>query len=322
MCTDKRQSSNAAINLGRLVHSITCDEEDITYCMQSSILFILGELCAGILVACVPTLGPVFFRDRFAPKAEAHLPYSNRPLHKSPYTTLGEDDIALEPASQWERQWNEFRDEYREIMGGALSRPSLLEWNSNRTTAQNFPPLPPNPIECSLSAKCASYRLRPVSLRAKRTDAKFASFRCANRSATTLIYAFSVIWDAPPCIALLAVNRGIKEEAQGLCEKHMGIQTRMISFRMDNRIQIYPVLLKTLLPPKNVLWDVWLRSHPQWCYEDDALHTGLDWRPKEYNWSTTMQWEDAAMTSVKLGSNQFESHVSWNWNPTTFYLLL
>ena len=81
-------------------------------------MLIIGEISSGILVACAPTLGPIFFPNRFGPKAKARhqhpssrrlfrkgssngLPYP-RPvlsgLHESPYITLAEDDVELKAA--------------------------------------------------------------------------------------------------------------------------------------------------------------------------------------------------------------------------------
>ncbi|KAL8902134.1 MAG: hypothetical protein Q9207_004866 [Kuettlingeria erythrocarpa] len=76
---------NAAINLGRLVQTILCDEADVTYCLEASAMLIVGELSSGILVACVPTLGPVCFPNRFGPKNPARFQYkmSRRPLQRA-----------------------------------------------------------------------------------------------------------------------------------------------------------------------------------------------------------------------------------------------
>ena len=42
-----------------------CDASDFTYCTPYSLIFVLCEMAGGILVACVPTLGPVFFPQRY-----------------------------------------------------------------------------------------------------------------------------------------------------------------------------------------------------------------------------------------------------------------
>ena len=106
----------AGINLGRLVQTIRCDETDFTYCLLGSSMIVTGEMSTGILVACVPTLGPVFFPSRFGSSAKARhqfedgrkAPLYNRPSGRKPlrgpasgesderpFTTLEEDDVEL-----------------------------------------------------------------------------------------------------------------------------------------------------------------------------------------------------------------------------------
>lgn len=69
-------------------------------------MLIIGELSSGILVACVPTLGPIFFPERFGPKKG--VPYqsstSRRPLRKLPSDGVpfwgpGSDSTDLGPYS-------------------------------------------------------------------------------------------------------------------------------------------------------------------------------------------------------------------------------
>lgn len=108
MVTDKLFQSIAGINLGRLVQTLQCDEKDFTYCLRGSSMLCVGEMSSGILVACVPSLGPVFFPDRFGPKAKPRYRYNNsdkRPLHNAPagrnerpYKTLEDDGVELKAA--------------------------------------------------------------------------------------------------------------------------------------------------------------------------------------------------------------------------------
>ncbi|KAI4219074.1 MAG: hypothetical protein L6R36_008579 [Xanthoria steineri] len=102
---------NAGINLGRLIQSIICNEADATYCFEDSALLVMGEMSSGILVACVPTMGPVFFPNRFRPTKTAYK-LSRRPfqrdapavssaesaasINRSPYTTLQEGGSELQ----------------------------------------------------------------------------------------------------------------------------------------------------------------------------------------------------------------------------------
>jgi hypothetical protein len=57
--------STAAINLGRLVQTFKCPPNvDFSYCAMDSSILVLAEMTGGILLACVPTFGPLFFPDR------------------------------------------------------------------------------------------------------------------------------------------------------------------------------------------------------------------------------------------------------------------
>lgn len=79
-------------------------------------MIVVGEMSTGILVACVPTLGPAFFSSRFGPGAKARYQCKDSrrtPLYNGssgrttfrgpvsaltddrPFTTLDEDDIEL-----------------------------------------------------------------------------------------------------------------------------------------------------------------------------------------------------------------------------------
>jgi hypothetical protein len=114
--TNRLHNRIAGINLGRLIQTIQCNEEDFTYCFIGSSMIVVGEMSTGILVACVPTLGPVFFPTRLGPSANARYQYKDSrrtPLHNGasgrtpfrgsasdvsderPFTTLEEGDIQL-----------------------------------------------------------------------------------------------------------------------------------------------------------------------------------------------------------------------------------
>ncbi|KAJ5870229.1 hypothetical protein N7455_005170 [Penicillium solitum] len=60
----------AGINLGRIIQTKLCPADDLIYCLRDSSIFIMAEMTAGILVACVPTFGPLFFRGRTVRSAQ------------------------------------------------------------------------------------------------------------------------------------------------------------------------------------------------------------------------------------------------------------
>ncbi|KAL9132936.1 MAG: hypothetical protein Q9175_005892, partial [Cornicularia normoerica] len=110
----------AGINLGRIILIVQCHEKGFTYCfLGSAAMIYIGEMSTGILVACVPTLGPVFFPSRFGPSAKARHQYKHtrrtplpngssgrNPLRgpvsgasdERPFATLEEDDVELKAA--------------------------------------------------------------------------------------------------------------------------------------------------------------------------------------------------------------------------------
>ncbi|KAI1378866.1 hypothetical protein F4677DRAFT_412270 [Hypoxylon crocopeplum] len=50
----------AGVNLGRLIWTLRCRESDTTFCLLNSTIFILSEISLGLVVASVPTLGPIY----------------------------------------------------------------------------------------------------------------------------------------------------------------------------------------------------------------------------------------------------------------------
>ena len=55
-------------NIGRLGELVICPVADITYCAPIGFILMVCEQTVGIMVACVPTLGPVFFPNRYQGK--------------------------------------------------------------------------------------------------------------------------------------------------------------------------------------------------------------------------------------------------------------
>lgn len=56
-----RFCSAAGANLGRFIWTLRCPESDTTFCLLNSTIFILSEITLGIVVASVPTLGPIYY---------------------------------------------------------------------------------------------------------------------------------------------------------------------------------------------------------------------------------------------------------------------
>ncbi|TGO47636.1 hypothetical protein BCON_0269g00020 [Botryotinia convoluta] len=54
----------AGLNLGRLLQTLRCDQANFTHCVLPAYMIVVGEMSVGIMVACVPTFGPVFFPSR------------------------------------------------------------------------------------------------------------------------------------------------------------------------------------------------------------------------------------------------------------------
>ncbi|KAL1970675.1 hypothetical protein VTN77DRAFT_4319 [Rasamsonia byssochlamydoides] len=56
--------SISGINLARIIKVLDCSLLDFTYCTADSAILTVAEMAVGIVVACVPTLGPVFYPHR------------------------------------------------------------------------------------------------------------------------------------------------------------------------------------------------------------------------------------------------------------------
>ncbi|KAI0397480.1 hypothetical protein F5Y17DRAFT_374007 [Xylariaceae sp. FL0594] len=69
----------ASINLGRLIQTLICPLADATYCVSQSSFLIIGEISGGILVACVPTLGPLVFSHRRGKSTGPYTPEQRTP---------------------------------------------------------------------------------------------------------------------------------------------------------------------------------------------------------------------------------------------------
>lgn len=90
------------INLARLATTASCSITDLTYCTPAGFILGTSEETVGVMVACVPTLGPIFFprshegshrRDDYRSQT-AVLRNETRTNTKSRYTTASGDDDA------------------------------------------------------------------------------------------------------------------------------------------------------------------------------------------------------------------------------------
>ncbi|OQE42300.1 hypothetical protein PENCOP_c004G00793 [Penicillium coprophilum] len=80
----------AGINLGRIIQTKLCPADDLVYCLRDASIFIMAEMTAGILVACVPTFGPLMFRRRNVYSARPRdLPTIGSPrIHRPKFDSL------------------------------------------------------------------------------------------------------------------------------------------------------------------------------------------------------------------------------------------
>ncbi|KAK3902804.1 hypothetical protein C8A05DRAFT_33459 [Staphylotrichum tortipilum] len=68
----------AAANLGRLIQTFQCQTSaDATFCFLTSSIIVFAEFSSGILVACVPMLGPLLRRRRGGSTPGGPTPYKD-----------------------------------------------------------------------------------------------------------------------------------------------------------------------------------------------------------------------------------------------------
>ena len=86
------QHSIAGINLGRIFKVLDCSLEDFTYCTRDSAILTVAEMAVGIIVACIPTLGPVFFPRRFVSSSKKrYIGYQRDAIGSGAHTRLRGD---------------------------------------------------------------------------------------------------------------------------------------------------------------------------------------------------------------------------------------
>ena len=127
----------AGINAARLGRTVTCKDEDFTYCVMVPVMLCVAEMAVGITVACVPVLGPLFF-------ASLSKPVSKQPQYKS-----GSGATALKGGHSWELHrkspsgWTELDD-------------PTFQSTSDQEQAETDTPLHRGPV--------GSYKAQAVSL--------------------------------------------------------------------------------------------------------------------------------------------------------------
>ncbi|KAL6720639.1 ATP-dependent RNA helicase [Lecanora helva] len=145
--------ANAGINLGRLIQNIECNPLDFTYCTMGSAMFIIGEMATGILVACVPTLGPVIFPRPPVRHNKANQQYPS-------YTTFSKSTAAnrkrgrgshLDMPDPNKKGFESLDDEDIELDGGRINGRHGYEVHAKGpTTVIDSPELPVKPNEISV----------------------------------------------------------------------------------------------------------------------------------------------------------------------------
>ena len=77
--TFRSSYSITGFNVGRLGEALICSIDDLTYCAPIDFILLLCEQTVGIMVACVPTLGPIFFPA----KHSRYISYVSRKIPRS-----------------------------------------------------------------------------------------------------------------------------------------------------------------------------------------------------------------------------------------------
>jgi hypothetical protein len=73
----------AGLNLARLLQTLRCDQKNFTFCVLPAYMIVVGEMSVGVIVACVPTFGPVFFPSRVRKNTGYRKPTSVEKLTQS-----------------------------------------------------------------------------------------------------------------------------------------------------------------------------------------------------------------------------------------------
>ncbi|KAL3429834.1 hypothetical protein BDV09DRAFT_179595 [Aspergillus tetrazonus] len=105
----------SGINLARIIEVLVCDLADFTYCTANAMILTVAEPAVGIIVVCVPTLGPIIFPERRERFVKAY-----RPSHYGSHNT----HMDLTDADRWRRvSWTSSRNGLvRDQMQGEIPR--------------------------------------------------------------------------------------------------------------------------------------------------------------------------------------------------------
>ncbi|KAJ5176254.1 uncharacterized protein N7482_002131 [Penicillium canariense] len=112
----------AAINLARIVQVKRCPLLDFTYCTADSSILTVAEMAVGIIVACVPMLGPVVFPERRRRFDKRYIYQANQTSYNSypKHARHGSDSQAsteMALGSNWEKTQ---KTQYAEIKNKVL----------------------------------------------------------------------------------------------------------------------------------------------------------------------------------------------------------
>ncbi|KAF3389061.1 hypothetical protein F1880_003176 [Penicillium rolfsii] len=115
----------SAINLARIIQVLRCNLQDFTYCTADAAILTVAEMAVGIIVSCVPMLGPVIFPERrrrfdkryiYQPNGPSYL--SSRKHSRQHSDSQGSTEMAL--GSSWEKRKNMQNMQYTEVYNKVL----------------------------------------------------------------------------------------------------------------------------------------------------------------------------------------------------------
>lgn len=117
--------SISAINLARIIQVLRCSLNDFAYCTADAAILTVAEMAVGIIVSCVPMLGPVIFpeRRRRFDKRYIYQPdnssYGLSQKHGRQHSdSQGSTEMALGP--NWEKRENTQNMQYTQIYNKVL----------------------------------------------------------------------------------------------------------------------------------------------------------------------------------------------------------
>lgn len=97
------------MNLGRLIQTTRCSNNDQTFCLLDGSLLVQSEICGGILVATLPRLGPLFQKTQNDSSRPLYQPQT--PGAVTPYGRLPSFGSRPLRSKKLKSNWNEFGDD-------------------------------------------------------------------------------------------------------------------------------------------------------------------------------------------------------------------